>query len=74
MIDWAIWGILMLGNVLPRPHLWLPALGVLRRFGIPSREFLAFRAGIYGLPLNRIPPEDLIHYLEWCRLFPGPVR
>jgi hypothetical protein len=70
--------------VLRRPDLWVTAARAAGRFvpdrwwrrgPVPPRAYLAYRAGgIYGAPLLRVPPEDLIRYLEWCRRFPGPIR
>jgi hypothetical protein len=58
------------------PRLWGTLAGVAARMGpLPDRAYLRYRgAAVYGTPLSRIPPEDVIRYLEWCKAFPGPIR
>lgn len=62
--------------VLRRPHLWPALVGVAVRMGpLPDRAYLRYRGqAVYGAPLSRIPPPDVIAYLEWCKAFPGPIR
>ena len=69
--------------LLRRPDLWGTAVATAIRFvpdrwwrrgPMPAREYLDYRGnGIYGMPLSEVPPADLIHYLEWCKAFPGPI-
>lgn len=73
----------ILWAVAKRPRLWPTALAAAWRMrptgGItPPRQWVAFRIetayGIKDGKLSDMPTEDFIHFLEWCRSFPGHVR
>jgi hypothetical protein len=70
--------------LLGRPDLWGTAVGVglrlmpdrwWRKGIVPPKDYLTYRTRIvYGLPFDEMPPAELIRYLEWCKLFPGPIQ
>lgn len=54
--------------VVARPHLWGTALRMVRRFGWPSHEYLAFRmVTAYGDPRAVPVADDVVAYLEWLK-------
>ena len=67
-----------------RPDLWGTAIGVglrlvpdrwWRKGIVPSTEYFNYRTQtVYGLPLDEMSPAEIVRYLEWCKIFPGPVQ
>jgi hypothetical protein len=61
--------------VVVRPHLWLTGLRILRRIGIPTRGYLAFRmVTAYGDARAAPVPHDAVAYLEWARSWHATIE